>query len=378
MACGNCGSGVGIPRGCGSKGNCSSGGCNRLNVFDWLSDITQEVNNETAVEVSFKNGSVKDYFQFGEVRGVDTGDMVVVDTGNGKHTGMISATGDLVKIQMKRKKIKTDEMGMLVRRAEEKDLEQLAKVRKEERETLVRARSIARSMNLDMKIGDIHFQMDRRKVTIYYTANGRVDFRELIKVYAKEFKTKIEMRQIGARQEAGMIGGIGACGRELCCSTWLTEFKSVNTAVARYQNLSINQTKLSGQCGRLKCCLNYELDTYLDALKEFPQKADYLITGEGKAKLIKTDIFKRLMFYSYPDSSKLYPLSTESVRNVLEMNKNNKEPANLVHLVQKQEVSEVEPEYEDLVGHISLSSLKGQGKNRKKGNRRNRRNKGKK
>ena len=193
---------------------------------------------------------------------------------------------------------------------------------------MLTARVIAASLNLDMKIGDVEYQGDGRKATFYYTADDRVDFRELIKVFAKEFRIKIEMRQIGARQEAARIGGIGTCGRELCCSSWLTEFKSVSTLAARYQNLAINQSKLSGQCGRLKCCLNYELDTYLDALVEFPTQADTIQTLKGTARLIKTDIFKRLMWYALPSSSPV-PLNTQRVKEILRMNKRGEMPEDL-------------------------------------------------
>jgi hypothetical protein len=209
-----------------------------------------------------------------------------------------------------------------------------------------------------MKISQVEIQADGRKATFFYIADGRVDFRELIKVYASEFKVKVEMRQIGARQEAGKVGGIGSCGRELCCSTWLTEFKSVNTAAARYQNLSINQTKLSGQCGRLKCCLNYELDTYLDALQHFPDNCDVLQVAKGNAFLIKKDIFKNLMWYTLPDSNKQYPLALDRVRKIKELNKQGIRPEELepVELVSSKPKEEV-PEFVELVGQISLKSL---------------------
>lgn len=209
-------------------------------------------------------------------------------------------------------------------------------------------------------------QADGRKATFYYIADGRVDFRELIKVYATEFKVKVEMRQIGARQEAGKVGGIGSCGRELCCATWLTDFKSVNTSIARYQNLSINQTKLSGQCGRLKCCLNYELDTYLDALQGFPNDCDQLEVAKGRAWLIKKDIFKNLMWYSLPDSNKQYPLTIERVRKIKSLNRQNIVPEELeaVELVSNKTV-EVEPEFVDVVGQTSLRALERADKKRR-------------
>jgi len=222
-----------------------------------------------------------------------------------------------------------------------------------------------------LKMGEVEIQADGRKATFFYIADERVDFRELIRVYASEFKVKVEMKQIGARQEAGKIGGIGSCGRELCCSTWLTDFKSVNTNAARYQNLSINQTKLSGQCGRLKCCLNYELDTYMDALQHFPDDADVIEVAKGRAFLIKKDIFRNLMWYSMPDSTKHYPLSIESVIKIKEQNKLGIKPDTLetVEIISGKP-KEVEPEFVDVVGQISLKSLEKNTKKRRDSERR--------
>jgi cell fate regulator YaaT (PSP1 superfamily) len=308
--------------GCGSKGNCS---CNRLNTFDWLSDIKlPDFEEFNIVEVSFKNGSRKGFFLNPGYFQVNKGDDVVVESGTGYDIGRISLTGELVKLQMKKKRFKDPALvASIIRRANERDLERMNDARKVEPQAIVRARSIVRNLNLDMKIGDVEFQGDKRKATFYYTADGRVDFRELIKLFAKDFRVKIEMRQIGARQESARIGGIGSCGRELCCSTWLSDFKSVSTAAARYQNLAINQAKLSGQCGRLKCCLNFELDTYMDALEDFPTKAEKLETEAGLAVLMKTDIFKKTMFYTYKKEgfSKIYPLKVERVKEILALNR---------------------------------------------------------
>ena len=223
---------------------------------------------------------------------------------------------------------------------------------------MIRSRAIARQLNLEMKVAEVEIQADGRKATFFYIADDRVDFRELIKIYAGEFKVKVEMKQIGARQEAGKVGGIGSCGRELCCSTWLTDFKSVNTNAARYQNLSINQTKLSGQCGRLKCCLNYELDTYLDALQNFPDDCDMIEVARSRAFLVKKDIFRNLMWYTMPDSNKQYPLTIERVKKIKALNKQGIKPEELetVEVVSKKPV-EVEPTYADVVGQISLKSL---------------------
>ena len=278
LGCSTCSStGIG---GCNSNGGCGSGGCNRLNTFDWLSHLEiADADTYDIVEVSFKNGSHKSFFHAPENGHISTGDMAVVETGNGYDIGLVSLSGELVRYQMKRKRIsEASVMYPVIRKANERDLERLQEAREMEQPIMVRARAIARTLGLDMKIGDVEVQGDKRKATFYYTADGRVDFRELIRHFAKEFRVKIEMRQIGARQESARIGGIGSCGRELCCSTWLSDFKSVSTAAARYQNLAINQTKLSGQCGRLKCCLNYELDTYLDALDAFPPHAERLET----------------------------------------------------------------------------------------------------
>ncbi|TVQ51250.1 MAG: hypothetical protein EA362_00625 [Saprospirales bacterium] len=327
MGCSSCGSGKnGEPAGCGNNGHCSTGGCNKLNTFDWLATLDIEDPSGTdLVEVSFKNGAKKEFFINPSHTRTSTGDFVVVDTGSGYDVGKISLSGELVKLQMKKKKIKEDKIySEVIRRANEFDLDKMSQARAVEQPALVKARAIANTLGLDMKIGDVEYQADMRKATFYYTAEGRVDFRELVRAYAKEFKTKIEMRQIGARQESQRIGGIGSCGRELCCSTWLTDFKSVSTAAARYQNLAINQAKLSGQCGRLKCCLNYELDTYIDALRHFPRKAEKLKTKKGNAFLVKTDIFKKLMFYSYETErgrGVLIALRVDRVHEVLDMNK---------------------------------------------------------
>jgi cell fate regulator YaaT (PSP1 superfamily) len=246
----------------------------------------------------------------------------------------------------------------VLRRATDKDIEIWQQNKDREKEALIRARAIARQLNLEMKLTEVEIQADGRKATFFYIADDRVDFRELIKVYAKEFRVKVEMRQIGARQEAAKVGGIGSCGRELCCSTWLTDFKSVNTTAARYQNLSINQSKLSGQCGRLKCCLNYELDIYLDALQHFPDNADTLQVAKGTAILIKKDIFKNLMWYTLPDTSKQYPLTIERVRKIKQLNERNQVPDELEAVdVTTQKPKEVEPEFVDVVGQISLRSL---------------------
>lgn len=288
------------------------------------------------VEVSFKNGARKAFYRNPPVTKALTGDFVVVETSSGYDLGRISLSGELVRLQLKRKKVNEDSvLHSVLRVANARDLEKLAEAREMEQPTMVKARVISRTLGLDMKVGDVEFQGDKRKATFYYTADGRVDFRELIRHFAREFRVKIEMRQIGARQESARIGGLGSCGRELCCSTWLTDFKSVSTAAARYQNLAINQAKLSGQCGRLKCCLNYELDLYMEAADLFPTNADKLKTKEGDAQLVKVDIFRQLMYYAVDQDSakgKLFALAPQKVREIKAMNQRGEYPPNLTDL----------------------------------------------
>ncbi|MEL6862869.1 MAG: regulatory iron-sulfur-containing complex subunit RicT [Bacteroidota bacterium] len=375
MGCSACSPGSnGKPGGCKSNGGCSTGGCNRLNTYDWLSSM--DISEPTAfdiVEVSFKNGARKNFFRNQVHTRSITGDMVVVDVGNGHDIGKISLSGELVRMQMKKKRVSEGAINnAVVRKANDRDLERLNEARGLEKSTMVRARVIARTLDLDMKIGDVEYQGDKRKATFYYTADGRVDFRELIRHYAKEFRVKIEMRQIGARQESARIGGIGSCCRELCCSTWLTDFKSVSTAAARYQNLAINQAKLSGQCGRLKCCLNYELDSYMEALEDFPKNVDRLKTTQGMAVLVKTDIFKRTMYYTYESGSKrgkFYALRLERVKDIKAMNMNGDFPHELVDFENVVLEEGTAPDYEDVTGVIELPPEKRRKKKRRKKNR---------
>ncbi len=381
MACNGCSCGTssskaaaegGKVSGCGSNG-CATGGCNRMNTFDWLSalDIEDPYQFDT-VEISFKNGSRKDFFKNPSHTRSMTGDMVLVESDNGGYDlGRISLSGELVRAQMKKKGIKEKTvLQSVIRKANERDLERLQEAREAEKPTMIKARAISRTLGIDMKVGDVEYQGDKRKATFYYTADGRVDFRELIREFAREFKVKIEMRQIGARQESARVGGLGPCGRELCCSTWLTDFKSVSTVAARYQNLAINQSKLSGQCGRLKCCLNYELDTYIDALEHFPSHADKIHTEEGSASLMKTDIFKGLMYYCYDKDhgrGKFYPLDIEQVKEILEANKSGLRPPDLSSL-QVIEEEEIEVGFDgDLTGVVELPNEK---KKKKKNNKR--------
>ena len=303
MGCGSGGCGTskdGAPGGCQSHGSCASGGCNRMNVHDWLANLpfSDPESGCRVIEVSFNNGSRKDFFRNTTLHHFEKGDMIAVEGVSGFDVGMVNITGELVRLQMKKRKVdeKSPDIKKILRRATESDIAKMLESKAREAQVLIRSRAMARQLKLDLKMAEVEVQADSRKATFFYIADDRVDFRELIKLYASEFKVKVEMRQIGARQEAGKVGGIGSCGRELCCSSWLTDFKSVNTNAARYQNLSINQTKLSGQCGRLKCCLNYELDTYMDALQFFPDDADMLEMEKSRAFLVKKDIFRNLMW----------------------------------------------------------------------------------
>lgn len=360
MGCGSCGTGK--PNGCKSNGGCSTGGCNRMNTYDWLANLPIYDTDDACrvIEVSFNNGSRKDFFRNNSLQLFEKGELISVEGVSGFDVGEVSLTGELVRLQLKKKGVDefNSEMKKVLRRATDRDLEIWKQNKAREKDALIRSRAIARQLNLNMKMSEVEIQADGKKATFFYIADDRVDFRELIKIYASEFRVKVEMRQIGSRQEAGKVGGIGSCGRELCCATWLTDFKSVNTTAARYQNLSINQTKLSGQCGRLKCCLNYELDTYLDALQGFPENADMLRVSRGTATLIKKDIFKNLMWYVLPDSTKQYPLTIERVRKIRSLNQQNIIPEELEAVeVTSSKPKEVEPEFVDVVGHITLKSL---------------------
>ena len=363
MGCGSCGTAKdGKPGGCKSNGGCSTGGCNRMNVHDWLLNLpfSDPESSCKIVEVSFNNGSRKDFYKNVTLQYFEKGEMITVEGAGGYDVGEVCLSGELVRMQMRKKGVSetSAEIKKILRRSSDTELAKWSENKARERDVLVRSRAMARTLKLDMKLAEIEIQADGKKATFFYTADDRVDFRELIRTYANEFKVKVEMRQIGARQEAGKVGGIGSCGRELCCATWLTDFKSVNTTAARYQNLSINQTKLSGQCGRLKCCLNYELDTYLDALQHFPDNADVIHITRSPAYLVKKDIFKNLMWYTMPDSNKHYPLTIERVKLIQQLNAQGQKPDELepVELTSNKS-KEVEPEFVDVVGQISLRSL---------------------
>ena len=322
MGCSSCSSGgcstTNNTKGCG--GGCSSGGCNKMNSFDWLSNMDLPADQRfNIVEVRFKNG-FKGFYRNTSRLELLTGEPVVVEAQNGYHLGHIALQGELVRLQMLKKKVSEDaELPSILRVATEKDVEKFKETQERNLPTMFRARQIILEQGLQMKLSDVEFQADNTKATFFYSAETRIDFRELIKILAAEFKIRVEMRQISLREEAGRVGGIGVCGRELCCSTWLTDFKSVTTSAARYQNLSLNPAKLSGQCGRLKCCLNYELDTYIEAVKDFPS-IESLKTQQGVVSLKKTDIFRKIMWFGYENDSNWVSLSVERVREIIELN----------------------------------------------------------
>ena len=331
MACSTCSSKDGSVAGCQNNGGCSTGGCNKMNVFDWLSNMDlPAIDIFDVVEVRFKGGN-KQFFRNTKDLDLTTGDAVVVDVPNGHHIGYVSLQGELVRLQMQKKKVPNDDnLRKIYRIATTQDLDSLESVKKREMPTLYRTRQIIQDLRLSMKLSDVEYQADGNKATFYYSADSRVDFRELIKMLAAEFRVRIEMRQISLREEAGRLGGIGSCGRELCCSTWLSNFRSVSTSAARYQKLSLNPSKLSGQCGRLKCCLNYELDTYLDALKDIPDIRRPLITKKGEAFLQKTDIFRKTMWFAYRGENNWIPVAAERVREVIRLNKQGEHPSSLL------------------------------------------------
>ncbi|MEC4113669.1 PSP1 domain-containing protein [Myroides pelagicus] len=327
MACTNCSTDKGSngqPRGCQNNGTCGTDSCNKLAVFDWLSNMVYPSGSEVfdIVEVRFKNGR-KDFYRYPKELTISMGDIVATETSPGHDIGVVSLTGELVKVQMKKKGYNPEgEVLKIYRKATQKDIDIWQEARDREEPVRMRARELAIALNLEMKISDVEFQGDGSKATFFYTASERVDFRQLIKDFAREFSIRIEMKQVGFRQEAARLGGVGSCGRELCCSTWLTDFRSVNTAAARYQQLSLNPQKLAGQCGKLKCCLNFELDTYLEALKDMPETDTKLMTTKGIAFCQKIDIFKGQMWFAYANNSaNWYVLSSEQVKAIVELNK---------------------------------------------------------
>jgi len=373
MGCASCGTNG--TAGCKNNGNCASGGCNKLNVFDWLSNMdAPSMHRFDIVEVRFKNGR-KEFYRNTNKLDIVTGDLVVVDVPNGHHLGYVSLQGELVRLQMSKKEVDEEDVRGIYRKANNRDIEKWEKTKNRENPVMFRTKEIIQQLQLEMKLTDVEFQADGSKATFYYSAEGRVDFRELIKLLAGEFKIRIEMRQISVRQEAGRIGGIGVCGRELCCSTWLTDFKNVSTSAARYQNLSLNPSKLSGQCGRLKCCLNYELDTYTEALNDIPQLEEPLLTQRGEAKLQKTDIFRKIMWFGYGDDNNWHAVGVKRVDEIIRLNKKGKKPFSLAEneSSDKVDISSINSDLEAMDKKFS-----GKGGKKKKKNRKSNKYRGKK
>ncbi len=372
---------TGVHKGCKNNGTCGADGCNKLTVFDWLSDISlpDSASQCKVVEVRFKNGR-KHYYKNPDQLSLCMGDIVATQAMSGHDIGMVTLTGELVRIQLKKKKITTpvEELPKIYRKATQKDIDIWQKVRNKEPDVQKQSREIAMRLGLQMKISDVEYQGDGSKVTFYYTAEERVDFRQLIKDLARAFSTRIEMKQVGFRQEAARLGGIGSCGRELCCSTWLTDFRSVNTAAARYQYLALNPQKLAGQCGKLKCCLNYELDTYLEALEVFPKTDKKLFTKKGVAVCQKIDIFKGFMWYAYlDDPANWHKIPVDKVNEIIALNQKDSKPASLEEFVEIEEVPK-DAIFSNVVGQDSLTRFdkpkKKRRHNRKKNNRNNRNN----
>lgn len=378
MGCSSCGTGGGsAPKGCKSNGTCGTTGCNKLNVYDWLCDmeLPKDYKPFNIVEVRFK-GSRKEFYRNDQFLELFTGDPVIVQREMGSDLGFVSLKGELVRLQLKKYNVdpEGDNVFTILRKAGDRDLERYQEMKDKEAATLERARTLAMSLGLKMKLSDIEIQADGKKVIFFYTAEERVDFRELIKAYAEEFRMRIEMKQIGYRQEAARLGGIGSCGRELCCSTWLTDFKVVNMSAARYQNLSINMLKLSGQCGRLKCCLNYELDTYLEALEEFPQGEKVkLETHSGMAYSLKVDILKRMMWFVYEGKSTWIPVHVDRVREIIELNKQGKKGDDLADISEGSRAMMKALDAEDIISENSLTRM--EDRDRKDRNRKKRKKK---
>ncbi|MBL0315312.1 MAG: hypothetical protein IPP69_05835 [Flavobacteriales bacterium] len=378
MGCSSCSTGSdGLPKGCKNNGACGTYGCNKLEVFDWLAGMELPDGQKPfdIVEVRFKN-SRKGFYRNATNLELYPGDVVAVEVSPGHDIGVVSLTGELVRVQMKRKEVKDNyEIKKIYRKAKEDDIAKWQEGRKIEQQTMMRAREIARSLNLDMKLSDVEYQGDKSKATFFYTADDRVDFRELIKRYAEEFRVRIDMRQIGYRFEAGRLGGIGSCGRELCCSSWLTDFRAVSTSAARYQQLSLNPAKLAGQCGKLKCCLNYELDQYVEAMKDFPSVNTKLHLPKGLAVHFKTDIFQRTMYFIYDGQpgEAPFPLSIEAIHEIIDRNKKGIAVETLEDFLEEV-VAEKETDFAEVVGQDSLTRFdRKKGKPKGNPNRRDRR-----
>ncbi len=347
-------------------------GCCKLETYNWLKHADDGTYSDL-FEVRFKN-TRKGFYRNDSPQSIHVGDMVMVESATGQDLGTVTLEGPIVGRQIKAKGIDPDsfEFKKIYRKARQSDIEKWRQAIAREQETMIKARRIAAEMGLDMKIGDVEFQGDGTKAIFYYIADGRVDFRQLIKVFAEEFRIKIEMKQIGARQEAGLIGGLGVCGRELCCANYISSFQSISTSAARCQDLSLNPLKLAGQCGKLKCCLNYEVQNYLDAHSRIPKVNEALEFQDGQAYLRKTDILKEVMYFSYDKTSDadLYPLDASEVREIIRLNRNGIKPESL-----REEPAPSAPEFVTAVGDDSISRFDGP-KHKKQRGGRNRRNDG--
>ena len=379
MSCNSCSSSIsGLPLGCKNNGACASGSCDKMNVFDWLSNMALPNGQKPfdIVEVRFKNGR-KGFYRNTKSLQLCIGDVVALETSPGHDIGVVSLTGELVKVQMRKKRVsdQSEDIKQVYRKASERDIEIWTTARNKEKEVQRKSRLIISRLGLKMKLSDVEFQGDGNKATFYYTADDRVDFRQLIRELAGTFSLRVEMKQVGLRQEAARLGGIGSCGRELCCSTWLTDFRSVSTSAARYQQLSLNPQKLAGQCGKLKCCLNYELDSYMDSLKSFPKTNVWLQTEKGPAVFQKMDIFKGWVWYAYKENPvNWHKLTVEQTNQILDLNKKNTKATSLEEYAMELEYEVVETSnFTDVVGQDSLTRFD-KPKYKKKRNRKNNRN----
>jgi cell fate regulator YaaT (PSP1 superfamily) len=373
MSCNSCSSDINsVPKGCKSNGSCATGDCEKLSVFDWLGNMSLPTGQDpiNVVEVRFKNGR-KHFYKNVDNLPISIGDIIAVEGNPGHDIGTVSLTGELIKVQMKKMGIEIDseEIKKIYRKATQKDIDVWTAARNKEYDTQFKGREILGRLGLKMKLSDVEYQGDGNKATFYYTAEERVDFRQLIRDFASAFSIRVEMKQVGLRQEAARLGGIGSCGRELCCSTWLTDLRNVNTSSARYQQLSLNPQKLAGQCGKLKCCLNYELDTYLDALKGFPRQETILKTQKGDAIFIKMDIFKGLLWYTYKENrAKWFKLTLEQVQEIIEINKN-KELVQSLEEYESDLAVVAKVEFENVVGQDSLTRFDAPKQKKKRNNR---------
>ena len=343
-----------IDRGCCRKGSVN---CSKLQVTDWMNDVQNLANPNEIMEVRFKN-TRKDYYRNVNNLKLEVGDIIAVEASPGHDIGIISLTGDLVIEQMKKHRVTlvNGDFRKIYRKAKQLDIDKWRESILLEHETMIKSRQIAARLRLDMKIGDVEYQGDCTKAIFYYIADERIDFRQLIKDLADAFHIRVEMKQIGARQEAGRIGGIGPCGRELCCATWISNFVSVSTNAARYQEISINPQKLAGQCGKLKCCLNFEVDSYIDAQRDFPPTSVPLETEKGRYIFQKADIFKRVYWYSSQDEAPLnqVPVSVDTVKDIIRLNKTGRKPARL-NLEVQAKIPESEELFHNVAGQESLA-----------------------